>query len=305
MLFAITTLVFVVVFLVFYVFALGGEKYSLSDKLKDIGKTSQPAYVNEELEQPLYKRIFGPPVQQASALILQFTPQAWRQKAERKLAASGGFHGMNTDQFVVFWFGMALFVALGFAGGAYLAKARPWWSVFAAAAVGYAIGYRIPLVLLDQRARVRQVSIQKMLPEVLDLLSVSVQAGLAFNGALAKVAEKMKGPLVDELTRMLQEMQMGMTRREALKSLSNRCNIQDVSLFTAALIQADQLGVSISNVLNIQSENMRERRRQRLREQALKAPIKMLFPLILCIFPAMFVVLLGPAVISLINNFLK
>ena len=82
MLFAITTLVFVVVFLVFYVFALGGEKYSLSDKLKDIGKTSQPAYVNEELEQPLYKRIFGPPVQQASALILQFTPQAWRQKAE-------------------------------------------------------------------------------------------------------------------------------------------------------------------------------------------------------------------------------
>ena len=304
MLFAITTLVFVVVFLVFYVFALGGEKYSLSDKLKDIGKTSQPAYVNEELEQPLYKRIFGPPVQQASALILQFTPQAWRQKAERKLAASGGFHGMNTDQFVVFWFGMALFVALGFAGAAYFAKAG-LLSVLASTVVGYAIGYQIPLILLDQRARVRQVSIQKMLPEVLDLLSVSVQAGLAFNGALAKVAEKMKGPLVDELNRMLQEMQMGMTRREALKGLANRCIIQDVSLFTAALIQADQLGVSISNVLHIQSENMRERRRQQLREQSLKAPIKMLFPLILFIFPAMFVVLLGPAMISLTKNFLK
>ncbi len=304
MLFAITALVFVVVFLVYYVFALGGERYSLSDKLRDIGKTSQSAYVNEELEQPLYKRIFGPPVQQASALILQFTPQAWRQKAEKKLLASGGFHGMNTDRFVVFWFGMALIVALGFAGAAYFAKAG-LLSVLAATVVGYAIGYQIPLILLDQRARVRQVSIQKMLPEVLDLLSVSVQAGLAFNGALAKVAEKMKGPLVDELNRMLQEMQMGMTRREALKGLANRCIIQDVSLFTAALIQADQLGVSISNVLHIQSENMRERRRQQLREQSLKAPIKMLFPLILFIFPAMFVVLLGPAMISLTKNFLK
>ena len=304
MLVAITALVFVVVFLTFYVFAFGSAKDALSDKLGVIARTSQADYVNEELEQPLYKRIFGPPVRQVSALILQSTPRAWRRKAEKRLVASGGFQRMSIDQFLVFWFAMAMFGALGLAGAAYYAKAR-LLSVLAAAAAGYAMGYRIPLVLLDRRAQIRQAHMQKMLPEVLDLLSVSVQAGLAFNGALVKVAEKMKGPFVDELTRMLQEMQMGMTRREALKGLSNRCGIQDVSLFTAALIQADQLGVSITNVLRIQSENMRERRRQRLREQAMKAPIKMLFPLILCIFPAMFVVLLGPAIISLTKIFLK
>jgi tight adherence protein C len=132
-----------------------------------------------------------------------------------------------------------------------------------------------------------------------------VEAGLAFDGALAKVAEKMKGALVDELTRMLQETRVGVSRSTALKNLSERCGVQDVSLFTAALIQADQLGVSIANILNIQSDNVRTKRKQRVREAAMKAPIKLLFPLVMFIFPTLFIVLLGPAMISIMRNLFK
>ena len=133
------------------------------------------------------------------------------------------------------------------------------------------------------------------------MLTVSVEAGLGFDSALVKLSEKMKGPMVDEFTCMLQEIRIGVARRDALRSLAARCNVQDISLFTSALIQADQLGVSVSNVLRVQSLDMREKRKQRAEEQAMKAPIKMVFPLVFFIFPTLFIVLLGPALLQIIN----
>jgi len=156
-------------------------------------------------------------------------------------------------------------------------------------------------MLLEQKIARRKANLMHELPDVLDLLTVSVEAGLGFDGALIKLSEKMKGDMVDEFTRMLQEMRIGVPRREALRSLAKRCNTQDVTLFTGALIQADQLGVSIAKVLRIQSVEMRDKRRQRAEEQAMKAPVKMLFPLVFFIFPAILIVLLGPALLQIIG----
>ena len=139
----------------------------------------------------------------------------------------------------------------------------------------------------------------KQLPDVLDMLCVSVQAGLSFDGAMTKLTDKMHGPLIDECRKMLRDVRMGMTRKLALTNMAERCNIQDIHLFTAAVIQSDRLGVSMSKTLQIQAENMRERRRQNIKEAALKAPIKMLFPLILFILPALFIVVLLPSLLNL------
>lgn len=163
------------------------------------------------------------------------------------------------------------------------------------------MGMFIPYLFLEKKISDRRNILRRELPDVLDLLTVSVEAGLGFDSALVKLSEKMKGPMVDEFTRMLQEIRIGVARRDALRSLAARCNVQDISLFTSALIQADQLGVSVSNVLRVQSLDMREKRKQRAEEQAMKAPIKMVFPLVFFIFPTLFIVLLGPALLQIIN----
>jgi len=172
------------------------------------------------------------------------------------------------------------------------------------AIIALAIGLAVPLFLLNRKITARRKSIQSDLPDVLDLLTVSIEAGLGFDGALARLSEKTKGALVEEFARALQEMQIGVPRRDAIRAMGQRCNVDDLSLFTAAVVQADQLGVSIGNVLRVQSASMREKRRQRAQEKAMKAPVKMLLPLVVFIFPAVFVVLLGPAVIRLMTSLL-
>ena len=136
-----------------------------------------------------------------------------------------------------------------------------------------------------------------MIPDTLDLLTISVRAGLGFDAALAKVVEKLKGPLSDEFRRALAEVRVGKARREALRDIVPRTEVGPLTNFIGAIIQAEQLGVSISKVLQVQSEQLRIERRQRAEEQAAKAPIKMLFPLVGCIFPSLFIVILGPAII--------
>lgn len=171
--------------------------------------------------------------------------------------------------------------------------------------MAFLVSQLLPMLLLNHKIAGRKKSIQKDLADVLDLLTVSVEAGLGFDGALTKLAEKMKGALVDEFNRVLQEIRMGIPRRDALVAMGIRCDVPDLSLFTTSLVQADQLGVSIGNVLRVQSASMREKRRQRAEERAMKAPIKMLLPLVLFIFPSLFVVLLGPALIQMFTNLLK
>ena len=136
----------------------------------------------------------------------------------------------------------------------------------------------------------------------MDLLCVSVQAGLSFDGALMKITERMKGPLVDEFRRMQDDVRMGIVRRTALRSMAARCDVQDVSLFTTSIIQAERLGTSMGKTLKNQADNIRERHRQYVKAEAMKAPVKIIFPLVAFIFPAFFVVALMPAILSLMKN---
>jgi len=167
------------------------------------------------------------------------------------------------------------------------------------------LGYFTPDILLRFKRISRQEEIRKQLPDVLDLLTVSVEAGLGFDASVSKVVEQMEGPLPQELRRYLQETKMGKPRREALKDLNDRVGVENVSSFITAVLQADQLGVAIGKVLRLQARDSREKRRRQAQEQAMKAPVKMIFPLVLFIFPAIFIVLLGPAVIKIIDTLMN
>jgi tight adherence protein C len=164
-------------------------------------------------------------------------------------------------------------------------------------------GNRVPDFWLSTKITARRNAIVKALPDTLDLVVVCVEAGNSLEAGIARVAERLKGPLADELGRMLGEMSLGKLRREALRDLAKRAAVPDLQTFVAAILQADQMGVSIASALRVQADAMRVRRRQRAEEAAAKLPIKMLFPLLLMIFPALLVVILGPAAIYLMGLF--
>ena len=164
------------------------------------------------------------------------------------------------------------------------------------------IGLFMPDLFLKSNEKKRKELMVKSLPDVLDLISVSVEAGLGFDAALQKVVEKTSGPLTEEFEQTLNEINMGKPRREALRDMANRIQVDDISTFLGSIIQADQLGVSMTNVLRIQSRQVRENRRMKAEEAAQKAPIKILIPLVVFIFPTLLVVLLGPAILSLKDN---
>jgi tight adherence protein C len=170
-------------------------------------------------------------------------------------------------------------------------------------AVLFVGGAYLPHMWLKAKTRARQSMILKTLPDAIDLLTTSVEAGLGIDAGLGQVSEKVKGPISVELRRVLREMAMGAARREALKAFALRTGVPDIKLFVNALIQAESMGVSLGQVIRVQADQMRLKRRQRAEQQAYKAPVKMVFPLVLFIFPSVFVVILGPAVIQVMNNF--
>lgn len=173
------------------------------------------------------------------------------------------------------------------------------------AAAGTVLGLQLPEFWLSRTITRRKKALEKALPDVLDLLSVSVEAGLGFDGAVQKVSEKFSEPTSDEFGSFLKEVRLGKPRADALRNLAQRTGLPDMQTFVAAIIQADQLGVSLSKILRIQSEQMRIKRKQKAEERAMQTPIKLLFPLILFIFPTLFVVILGPLVISFLTTFSK
>jgi tight adherence protein C len=170
-------------------------------------------------------------------------------------------------------------------------------------AVFLILGVMLPQMWLGSRVTQRQNQILKSLPDAFDLITTCVEAGLGLDAALSRVAAKVEGPFAIELQRTLQEISLGRTRRDALKELGERTGVPDLISFVNAVIQAEQMGSSIGTVLRVQAEQLRVRRRQRAEAQAYKAPVKMIFPLVLCIFPALFIVILGPAVITIIQDF--
>jgi pilus assembly protein CpaF len=265
--------------------------------------TGRPAR-DEELDKPFLQRVIAPLTDSLAGSVVQLTPASLRRAVDKRLAVAGGkFGGLGTDGFLVLCMVSALVLSGGGAFVAFMRGAAPAkfslrsWPEFS---WGYRTGGAPRPEDKEPQDKHPEVS-----ADVLDLLTVSIEAGLGFDGALVKLSEKMKGPLVDEFSRTLQEMRIGVTRRDALRALGERCDVPDLSLFTSAMVQADQLGVSVGNVLRVQSAAMRQKRRQNAQERAMKAPIKMLIPLVLFIFPAIFVVLVGPAGIRIVEMLLN
>jgi tight adherence protein C len=165
------------------------------------------------------------------------------------------------------------------------------------------VAYFLPELLLYSRGQERQEAIQLELPDTLDQMTIAVEAGLGFEAAMARAGANGKGPLAEELVRTLQDIAVGQPRREAYLTLADRTGVQDLRRFIRAVVQADQYGVSIADVLRTQAQEMRLKRRQRAEEKAMQIPVKVIFPLILCILPTLFIVLLGPAVMDIIATF--
>jgi tight adherence protein C len=249
------------------------------------------------LQRPLYERIVAPLLQAVGKMLQAWAPQALRTALAKRVQAAG--LEITAEQFAGWYMVAGVGAACLFAFLAWI-RAESTLTVLAASLVGGVAGAGLPELVLRQRQAERHTRIVRALPDVLDLLTVSVNAGLGFDSALMKVTEKMKGPLPSELGQVLHEIKMGVVRRDALKALADRTGVEELRAFVSTIIQADQLGVSISKVLKLQSEALRQRRRQRAEEMALKAPIKMLFPLVFFIFPTLFIVLLGPALLQML-----
>ncbi|MDP9284854.1 MAG: type II secretion system F family protein [Actinomycetota bacterium] len=244
------------------------------------------------------ERVLVPSVGKLAAIPLKLNPRTTIESIQAKLLAAGASQRLTPQTFLAIKGGATVGgVVLGFvlvAAGSVIA------GIFFAPMLG-AVGFIAPDYVLGVRARRRRDAIRTQLPDALDLLAVSVEAGLGFDGAVTKLTEHMQGALVDEFAMMLNEIRIGESRQAALKKMAERVEAPELATFVRAVVQADQLGISLGRILRVQAADSRLRRQAAAEEKAMKAPIKMLFPTVLFIFPAMFIVLLGPAMLNIMK----
>lgn len=289
------------------VFFLGVVKLRTSNQAlrSRLNLYAVPARSLEELELglPFQERIVAPVVRAFSRFLIARTPPKTIDEFRRRLVLAGNPYNMDVRDFL----GLKGLLALILGSMIFLAMVRNG-DLARGAVLGMlfgALGYYLPNIWLGARITARKKEIGKSLPDALDLLTVCVEAGLGFDSAMLKVTQKWDNALSHEFSRVLTEMRMGKSRREALRGLMSRTDVNDVATFISAIIQADQLGVSIAKVLRIQSEQMRLRRRQRAEELAHQAAIKMIFPMIFLMFPSIYVIVLGPALPAILKGFTK
>jgi tight adherence protein C len=255
-----------------------------------------------ELELPFAERVLKPFVRHMLTTLGTLLPNKSAGKVKRNIEMAGNPGGMTPTMFVGVRITLAL---LGLVVGFYLTALAdlPLPSRFMYTGIGFAVGFVLPGVWLGRKMKQRKTNILKAMPDALDLLSISVEAGLGFDLALQRVSDKWDNELSREFQRVVGDARLGMQRRDAMRMMADRCGVEDLSNFVQAIVQAEQLGVSIGRILKVQSEQMRVRRRQRAQELAQQAPVKMLFPMVFLIFPSILVVILGPAVPRLISSF--
>ena len=254
-----------------------------------------------ELSQRFYDRIMLPLFNAIGMIAARFTPQATLEAARLKLIKAGNPMQMEPSFFIALRFVLA--VVLG--GGLFLVfsiSGRNWLQGLGISALFTALGYFLPDLWLSSKVSARQKAVFRGLPDALDLLTICVEAGLGFDAAMRKVNQKWEDELALEFGRVIQEIGLGKLRREALRDMADRLDVAEFTSFVAAVIQSEQLGVSMAKVLRIQSDQMRVRRRQMAEEEAHRAPIKMIFPIALLIFPSIMLILLGPAALLLITS---
>jgi tight adherence protein C len=255
------------------------------------------------LNRPFFERVIQPIVSFVSLVFSRFIPSQNQHKLQHTLQQAGNPGRLKPHEYQSFHFLFTILILL--LVWAVTALARKSISEQLTLMLLSMLGAIIlNKVYLNNRIRKRKTELLKELPDAMDLLTVSVEAGLSFDSALLHVVDKSKGALSEEFRITLKELQMGKSRREALRALGERTNVDDLLTFIGSMIQADQLGVPISRILRTQAEQVRTKRRQRVEEKAMKAPVKMLIPLVFCIFPSIFIVLLGPAAIQIYQTLL-
>ena len=251
----------------------------------------------EPLLMPFSERVLRPASRSLSDAARLFGPSDYTDRIRRRLVMAGSPYGLDAERLLAIKAGSAIAGVAFILLVAGLASAAPGRAVLGSIVFAL-IGFYLPDLWLRSRVGARQLQIRRTLPDMLDMLTISVEAGMGFDAAVAKIAGSRPGPLSEEFARMLQEIQAGVSRRDAMRHLGERTDVPELRSFITSMIQADVFGVSVSNVLRTQSHEMRVKRRQFAEEMAQKAPVKIVFPLIICILPATLIVVAGPAIVS-------
>jgi tight adherence protein C len=288
------------------VIAIGGqveERATVRESLRRIGDFESEATMREqELTEPVLSRVFLPVGRSFIDAGRRFTPGGYVEKARRKLLIAGRGNPEAVDRFLAVRVLTIALIPVWFLLAFFVLPLKGMAPVGVFALLGFA-SFAGPDAWLNREMADRQHQIRVKLPDILDLLVISVEAGLGFEQALDRTVSAVPGPLSDEFNRMLGEVRAGATRADAMRALDGRTDVPEVRSFVLAILQADTFGVSIGRVLRSQAEEMRIKRRQLAQEEAQKAPVKMLIPMVFCIFPALFVVIIGPAIINIYENF--
>jgi tight adherence protein C len=258
---------------------------------------------NEQLKTSALERLIFPFTGKVISSITRHTPLDLYRRVNRLIELAGNPPALTAERIVAF---KIVFGIVGVVVGILVAPLLPFTGFLVpvmTVGVFTLAGYTFPSAGLAARASKRQKEIRKALPDTMDLLTISVEAGLGFDAALAQVVKNVPGPLSEEIARMLQEMQIGVTRAEALRHLNDRTDVPELDGFVLSMIQADKYGVGVAKVLRAQSTELRQKRRQRAEEVAQKVPLKLLFPMIFLVLPALFIVILGPGAIQVYETF--
>lgn len=261
-----------------------------------------PKSSRETLDPPFHERILLPAAERLTRLGRRFTPADRISRLTQRMELAGMPRHWTVDRILAAK-ALGVIVLAGFGAMGSLAAGKPFWALLFGVG-GFFLGWFLPEIVLYQLAYNRSKLLQKNLPDSLDLLTISVEAGMGFDAALANVARNTKGPLGEEFFRVLHEMQLGTGRMDSLRALSERTDVEDLRTFVNAMAQADAFGIPIANVLRAQAKEMRIKRSQRAEEIAMKIPVKILFPLILFILPTLMVVVIGPAVVRIAADFM-
>lgn len=279
------------------------ERVEALHTVRPVAEISASA-VSRQLQLPFYDRAIKPLVANISKGLLGIAPHGMIDSTRKNLNAAGNPPGLSEPLFLLLR-GVGILAGVGLALFFYtrvLQDAQPMMKLMVPLVL-LVMGSMIPDYMLQNKIKARQSAIRKVLPDTLDLLVVSAEAGMGLDGALAEVVQRKAGPLVDEFERALVEIRLGKRRREAWQDMADRAQVDELGALVASLYQAEELGVSIARALRAHSDGLRNRRSMKIREQAAVLGTKMLFPLIFCIFPSLFVIIMGPGILSMKNLF--
>lgn len=281
---------------------LTSERTQVSRSMAALRRMDVPEDMRAELDASFEERVLEPARERFIKLGRRLTPQGQIDKMSRRLERAGSPEGWDVNRVIsVKVLAGAVGALLGFVLPVVLGASAP---VLLGCVIGAgALGFYAPDLAIYQIGYERKDRIRKELPDAMDLLTITVEAGLAFDAAVTQVARNTEGPLADEFYRVLQEIQLGRSRGEALEQMTERVDVEELNTFVSAVVQADSLGIPIAQVLRVQAREMRIKRSQRAEEAAQKVPVKILFPLIFCILPALFVVIIGPAAVNIFRSF--